>query len=122
VDATTALVAAARAADPAIETRVADAAELPFENGSFDLVVAFMSLQDIDDYRDAITESARVLRPSGRFCFAIVHPLNSSGRFEADEADSAFTITGSLSRGFLLPRQSGPKWSRDGVQQRAPAA
>lgn len=47
VDASPALLAAAREADPDIETHLGDAAILPFEESSFDLVVAFMSLQDI---------------------------------------------------------------------------
>ncbi|MEX0850935.1 MAG: hypothetical protein WD015_05465, partial [Gaiellaceae bacterium] len=58
-------------------------------------VVAFMSLQDIDDFEGAIRETARVLRGGGRFCLAIVHPFNSAGRFDGEEADSPFTITGS---------------------------
>lgn len=96
VDASPALLAAAREADPDIETHLGDAAILPFEESSFDLVVAFMSLQDIDDFEGAIRETARVLQGGGRFCLAIVHPLNSAGRFEGDEAaDSPFTITGS---------------------------
>ena len=77
------------------ETHFADAASLPFADRSFDLVVAFMSLQDIEDFQGAIAEAARVLEPAGKFCMAIVHPLNSAGRFAGDEADSPFTITGS---------------------------
>ncbi|MDX6677568.1 MAG: hypothetical protein QOE31_1620 [Solirubrobacteraceae bacterium] len=53
-----------------------DAAKLPWEAESFDLVVAFMSLQDVDDMPTAVAEIARVLEPGGRFCLAIVHPLN----------------------------------------------
>lgn len=95
VDASPVLLAAAAEADPEIETHLSDAAALPFGEGSFDLVVAFMSLQDVDDFEGAIRETSRVLRGGGRFCLAIVHPLNSAGRFDGDEADSPFTITGS---------------------------
>jgi SAM-dependent methyltransferase len=35
-----------------------------------------MSLHDMDDLAAALTEIARVLKPGGRFCLAIVHPLN----------------------------------------------
>lgn len=54
----------------------ADAGAIPLDEGAVDLVVAFMSLHDMDDPARAITECARVLEPGGRFCAAIVHPLN----------------------------------------------
>jgi SAM-dependent methyltransferase len=95
VDSSPSLLAAARDADPTIETQLADAAVLPFADGAFDLVLAFMSLQDVEDHASAIAEAARVLEPGGRFCFALVHPLNSAGEFVGDEPDSPFTIAGS---------------------------
>jgi SAM-dependent methyltransferase len=95
VDAAPAMVEAAREADPAFEVHLADAAALPFDDGAFDLVVAFMSLQDVDDLDGALRESARVLEAGGRLCFAIVHPINSAGGFQGDEAGSPFTIDGS---------------------------
>jgi len=95
VDLAPEMVEAARAADPSIELHLADAASLPFPDGAFDLVVAFMSLQDVDDLDGAVRESARVLEPGGRICLAIVHPLNSAGSFHGDEPDSPFTIDGS---------------------------
>jgi SAM-dependent methyltransferase len=112
VDLSPTMLAAARAADPEIETHLADAATLPFENGAFDLVLAFMSLQDIDDYAGAIRESARVLVPGGRICVAIVHPLNSAGRFAGDTAESPFVIDGSyLDRSYHLDNMV-----RDGLE------
>jgi SAM-dependent methyltransferase len=57
---------------------VADASTLPFADGAFDLVVAFMSLQDMDDAAGALTESARSLEPGGRLVAAIVHPIASA--------------------------------------------
>ena len=95
VDAAEALLAAARAADPALELHVADAAALPFGDASFDLVVAFMSLQDMQDLAGAVGEAARVLEPGGRFCLAIVHPFGSAGRFAGDEPTSPFVVEGS---------------------------
>lgn len=61
---------------------LADVARLPVSSGVADLAVAFMSLHDVDDLQEAIDESARVLRPGGRLCGAIVHPINSAGGFE----------------------------------------
>lgn len=40
----------------------------------FDLVTCFMALQDIRDYRKAVSEVARVLKDHGRFVFSILHP------------------------------------------------
>lgn len=95
VDASNRLVDAARAADPELEAHVADAAALPFADASFDLAVAFMSLQDVDDLRAAVAETGRVLEPGGLLCLAIVHPFNSAGRFAGDEPDSPFVVEGS---------------------------
>ena len=57
----------------------ADAAALPFDDASFDLVLAFMSLMDVDDMAGAVREGARVLEPGGRFSASIVHPILSAG-------------------------------------------
>lgn len=92
VDASPTMLAAAQAADPGLETHLADAAALPFADGEFDCVVAFMALQDVDDLEGAAAEAARVLEPGGRLCIAIVHPMNSAGGFVGDEGDSPFTI------------------------------
>lgn len=95
VDASPSLIAAARAADPSIPVELADAAALPFSDEAFDCVVAFMSLQDVDDLDGATTEAARVLAPGGRIAIAIVHPLNSAGRFESRQPDARFVVDGS---------------------------
>ena len=50
------------------------AALVGLEDGSFDAVVANMSLMDIADLEGAVLEAARVLAPTGRFVFAINHP------------------------------------------------
>jgi SAM-dependent methyltransferase len=74
---------------------VSDAARLPFAGGSFDLVVAFMCLHDMDRMPDAIREAGRVLAAGGRLALAVVHPLNSAGDFTSREPDAPFVITGS---------------------------
>lgn len=81
IDGSPTMIEAARRLDPGGDYAVADAAALPFGDSSFDLVVAFMSLQDIDDLEGAVREAARVLRPGGRFCFSILHPLRTAGEF-----------------------------------------
>ena len=95
VDASPTMVEAARAADPSIEVHLADAADLPFPDGHADLIVAFMSLQDVSNPESALRQAARVLEPGGRLCLAVVHPLGSAGRFDGYEPDSPFVIKGS---------------------------
>jgi len=60
---------------------VGDAAMLPIADASVDCAVAFMSLQDIDDMRGAVTEIARVLADGEKLALAIVHPMYSGGKF-----------------------------------------
>ncbi|WP_235861589.1 class I SAM-dependent methyltransferase [Tersicoccus phoenicis] len=50
-----------------IETRQADAAALPFADGSFDMVLSFLMLHHVVEWEQAIAEAARVLRPGGSF-------------------------------------------------------
>ena len=65
-DSSPVLAAAAATLPPAPAAVVSDVARLPFTDGSFDLVVAYMCLHDIDGMTDAIREAARVLQPGGR--------------------------------------------------------
>lgn len=44
----------------------ADIRELPFDDGSFDFVYTMGTIEHIDEYRDAVAECHRVLRPGGR--------------------------------------------------------
>jgi SAM-dependent methyltransferase len=87
------------AAADGVEALVADAAELPFEDGAFDLVYAFMSLLNVDDLDRAVAEAARVLQPGGAFCFVTAHPFGMAGRFaEPDDPDAAYVVTDSYFR------------------------
>jgi len=53
----------------------AGAAALPFADASFDVVVACLVFEHVDDLDEAIAEVARVLRPGGTFCFFLNHPI-----------------------------------------------
>jgi len=58
-----------------IKYYVQDASDLrEFSTSHFDLVTCFMSLQDIKNYKKAISEVSRVLKNQGRFIFSIPHP------------------------------------------------
>jgi len=94
IDASPTLVAHAREADPSMEVLLADAARLPLPDHAADLVVAFMSLHDMDDMLGAVSEAFRVLERGSRFCLAVVHPLNSAGKFSSQAPDAPFTIAG----------------------------
>ena len=48
---------------------------LPFVDESFDAAVACLVFEHIRSVDTAIAEVARVLRPGGRFCFFLNHPL-----------------------------------------------
>lgn len=95
VDAAPTMIRLAREADLEGDYLVADASALPFDNESFDLVVAFNSLMDVDDMPGAVNEAARVLEADGRLCVCITHPMRDAGRFEGREPDVRFIIDGS---------------------------
>ena len=99
IDASPTLVRLAREADPAGDYRVGDASKLPLPDEAADLVVAFMSLQDVEDLDGAIGEAARVLQPGGRLCSAILHPVTTAGRLEQD--DRLLAIRGSYVDSFV---------------------
>jgi SAM-dependent methyltransferase len=100
IDASPSLVAAAREMDPSMHFCLADATALPLTDASADLAVAFMSLHDIEAMPAAIREVSRILEIGGRLCLAIVHPINSAGRFEQKTADARFFIKGDYLRTF----------------------
>lgn len=51
----------------------ADIRELPFAGGSFDVVYTMGTIEHIDEYREAIREVHRVLRPGGRAVIGVPH-------------------------------------------------
>lgn len=103
LDGSLTLARAADEMDPSVPVVVADAAAIPIRESTFDLVVAFMSLQDVDDLAQAVGEAARVLQPGGVLCLAIVHPLNSAGSFATRDPDSPFVVAGSyLESGYYV--------------------
>jgi SAM-dependent methyltransferase len=93
VDASQTMIAAAREADPNGDYVVADAAALPFPDAHADLVVAFMSLMDVDHMPEAVGELARVLEPNGRLVVAVVHPINSGHDVDDKHPEDSLVLT-----------------------------
>ena len=105
------LARAAREGDPPVTPALADAIALPFASGSAPLVVACMVLQDLDDLRTSVGEIARVLRPEGYLCFAIVHPFNSAQDPERFGLDGPFVVE----QPYLAERRYVDKAGKGGV-------
>jgi SAM-dependent methyltransferase len=112
VDASPTMLEAAAEEHPEGKYLLADAADLPFADDSFDLVVAYNSLMDIQDMKGAVHEVARVLEPGKQFCICLTHPLADAGRFHAREADAPFVIRGS----YLDSRRVEDTYERHGVR------
>src|SRR5690349_14891258 len=70
IDPTRKLLELARERDPAGDYRLGRAEQLEFAESSFDLAVSYITLIDIPDFRAAIGEMARVLRPGGSLLMA----------------------------------------------------
>ena len=94
VDASPLLIQAAHESHAGGRYITADAARLPFADGSFDLVVAYNSLMDMDEMPGAVREAERVLTPQGRLCICVTHPIADAGKFARKEADAPFVIEG----------------------------
>jgi SAM-dependent methyltransferase len=88
IDVAPQLIERARQSDPDGEYDVAAAEDLPFADSSFSIVIAFNVLMNVDDPQEAVRESARVLRPGGRLCISLVHPLASAGEWK----DESFVV------------------------------
>jgi SAM-dependent methyltransferase len=87
-----ALVLAAEQAGSAHDYKVAAAANLPFADTTFDLVMAYNVLMDIEDVSVAVKEIGRVLRPSGTLLISIVHPFADRGYFAGPGPDAPFVL------------------------------
>ena len=104
------LAAAAAADTPGLPVLQADAARLPVAGECADLVLACMSLLDMDDFPGAVREIGRVLRPGGRLCLAVVHPFNS-----AQDVATMHTPSFQVTEPYLEPRRYTDHLERDGL-------
>jgi SAM-dependent methyltransferase len=112
LDSSPTLVRHAHEADPQSQYLIAEAERLPFSASTFALVVAYNSLQNVRDMPMSIREVDRVLKPSGRFCLCIAHPMSDAGRFENAEPGARFIIKGT----YYGPRRVDEKVEQDGLE------
>ena len=78
IDPTAALLAVARERHPEGDYVEAFAESLPVAGAGFDLVVSYVTLCDIADYRKGIGEMARALKPGGRLLVANLNSVSST--------------------------------------------
>jgi SAM-dependent methyltransferase len=104
------LAAAAAASSPGVAVLIGDAAALPVPDQSAELVLACMSLLDVDDFERAVAEIGRVLRPGGALCLAVVHPFSS-----AEDVDRMHTGDFRVSAPYLEQRRYTDHVERDGL-------
>lgn len=97
IDPTEALIREALTRDPEGDYRIGQAEALDFADGSFDLVVSYLTLIDIPDVRRGIAEMVRVLRPGGTLLIANLTSFVTAcppeeGAVEADGRPSRFYV------------------------------
>jgi SAM-dependent methyltransferase len=79
IDPTKAFIEHAKRKDPMGDYRLACAETLTFPDGSFDLVICYVSLVNVLDVGRAIREMARVLQPGGTLLIANLNSFVTAG-------------------------------------------
>ncbi|WP_405884491.1 methyltransferase domain-containing protein [Streptomyces sp. NBC_01136] len=95
---------------------VADAAALPFADASLPAAVCVLASTDVPDYAAVLRETARVLRPGGRFVHLGVHPC-FIGAF-ADWSDRTRIV---VDERYADRSRSFDAWNPAGVRARVGA-
>ena len=81
VDINEAMLEVARRSEPRAMWRVGTATDLPFSDGSFDLVVCQAGMMFFSDQKKAVSEMRRVLRDGGRAVFHVWAECEAQTRF-----------------------------------------
>lgn len=92
LDPTPALLSAAKARDQKGDYVLGQAERLGFADGSFDLVVSYLSLIDMDGFEEAIQEMVRVLRPGGRLLIANLTSFSTASKWTIAPDGTRFCI------------------------------
>jgi SAM-dependent methyltransferase len=104
VDLADAMVAEARLRYPGLEFRTGAAEDLPFEPGSFDVVVSSFGLPHFADHSAAFAEFRRVLRPHGGLVMSTWAPPDRNPFM--DLAFGGVARCGDIAAGDLPPGES----------------
>ena len=115
----------------AVTLSTGDATDIAHSDGSFDAVADFGVVHHVPDWRQAISEVARVLRPGGRFLFEEVprHTLDTwlvrtftehprQDRFEAEEFVEELSRNGLHGSGQLQQRLGGALFVGSALKRR----
>ena len=116
LDPVPALIAKAKARDPLGTYVTGFAEQLPFSDNSFDAVVSYLSLIDIDNAETAILEMARVLKPGGHIVVGTLTSFTTSGSIDGERF---CRDTGERLRplgDYLTPRKNWVAWDDIKVQ------
>ena len=108
IDPTAALIEAARQRHPGGDYLVGRAEELPFADATFDLVISYLSLVDVEAVSTAISEMNRVLAPGGKLLIANLASHNSAGKWLKDDLGNP---VGYLIDDYLQERQIRQRWN-----------
>ena len=85
---------------PCVDYRVVDIQNIPYENDSFDMVIANMMLYHVPNLHKGLAEVRRVLKPGGKFYCAT---YGEHGIMEfVNNALSEYHISGSIGKTFTL--------------------
>ena len=117
IDLSSAAVRYARQTHPGRNWLVADAVQLPFAGGTFDVVAFSSVLHHIPDCRPALREAVRVLRPGGRvFAFDpnLLHPAMALFRWPRSPLYSPEGV--SPNERPLLPRELRRWFAESGLR------
>lgn len=106
IEPTPTLREAALARDPTGRYLDALAEELPFEPQTFDLVVSYLTLIDIDGIEAAVMEMARVLKPDGSLLIANLNSFNTAGGWETREDGTRYFVVDN----YLAERAVWSSW------------
>ncbi len=87
VDSSPTLVALAREAGGYREVLESQADSIALPDQCADLVVAFMTLHDMDELGAPVREAARLLERGGRLCLAVPHPFAEMARERPGDRD-----------------------------------
>lgn len=109
IDPVTEMIDIARQKQPEGDYKVGFAEDLPVDNESFDLVVSYISLIDIDDAEQAIREMSRVLKPGGRI---LVANLSSFATSNTPFGKRICRDTGEVLRPLGYYLEEGKSWFR----------